>query len=123
MSRIAFIGKGTVAGAEVDLLSTIGMAIAINGDELVTTPVGGAAAAVAQGYRAAAGRAPTRREKPTTEVDDVIVYPDERIHAALLTREPSPLTDRWTLLTSLDQLHRFTEGALYVLTTEGKAIA
>lgn len=123
MSRVAFIGKGAVTNAEADLLSGIGMAIAIHGDELVTTPAGGAAAAVAQGYRAAAGRVATLRAKPTEGANDVIVYPDARIHEALVTRDPSPLTLRWTLLLTEADLNTFTEITLGILAAGGRDLA
>ena len=112
------------SSTETDLLDALGMAIALANFELVTTPAGGAAAAVARGYRATSGRPASLRNKPIEDPDtNVVVYPDERMFAALYAREPSPITHRWIVLLTPADLESFVAATLHVIEGEGKSIA
>jgi hypothetical protein len=123
MNRIAFVGKTSVTQSEKDCLSVLGMAIALAGDDLVTTPTGGAAAEVADGFRSAAGRGAILTNKPILKADRVIFYDDGYMLQALLERDPSPITAIWGLLTSEDRLRTFAEISLYILDEKGTAIS
>lgn len=114
MTRAAFVGKAAeTTDIESDLLSALGMAIGLAGHDLVTTPSGGAAEAVAHGYSAATGRQPETSTKPITdEIPMVLFYDDGRIYEALMKKDPSPIDTRWTLITSIDALEDITELAL-----------
>ena len=124
MTQIAFVGKQHVTTLEAAYLDALGMGIALAGIELVTTPAGGAAIALAQGFEAAAGRPPRTTKLPITREDDaVLFYDDNRLYQALLGKDPSPIDERWVLLTSIKALEIYAEMVLAILADDGQEIA
>jgi hypothetical protein len=122
--KAAFVGKDRVAGREVAHLEALGMAVALAGGDLVTTPAGGAASAVARGFQRAAGR-PAERDRvpPNTDSDPVLFYDDGNLYQKLLAKEPSPIDERWVVLTDLDRLEIFVATALFTLDSQGHPIS
>lgn len=119
MTRIAFIGKGSVTNLEDALLDALGMGIALADIELVTTPAGGAARALARGYEAAAGRQATTKKLPVTRDEDMVLfYDDNRLYQTLMARDPSPIDSRWVLLTSIKALETYAELVLAIVAEE-----
>lgn len=124
MTRIAFIGKRQVTNLEDAYLDALGMGIALAEIELVTTPTGGAALAVARGYEAAAGRAPRTTKLPVTREDDMVLFYDDNVlYRTLMTREPSPIDERWVLLTDIRQLETYAELVLAIVALDDKEVS
>lgn len=124
MKQIALVGKTTVDHVEAEMLSAIGMCIALSGARLVTTPTGGAAAAAAEGFRAAAGGEPHLTTKPlNNKPSRVIFYDDGDMRQALFERDPSPITETWTILLTPIDLINLAEGAIYALEERGISVS
>lgn len=117
MTRVAFVGKAQVTKLETSYLEALGEALALADTELVTTPAGGAALALARGWSAATSRQPELSPKPITQdgLDAVLFYDDNKLYRALLDKDPTPIDGRWIVIASIKRLETFAEIAMQLV--------